>query len=75
MKVLPPGKEGIRGTSERLFFSLSRFPAVADKDWSDGRPDVRQAECMVRNDWYSSVTWYEWEERVREHVDKLMAGR
>ncbi|WVO18989.1 uncharacterized protein IAS62_000265 [Cryptococcus decagattii] len=53
MKVLPPGKEGIR----------------------DGRQDVRQAECMVRNDWYSSVTWYEWEEGVREHVDKLMAGR
>lgn len=28
MKVLPPGKEGIRGTSERLFFSFSIFPAV-----------------------------------------------
>lgn len=30
---------------------------------------------MVRNDWYSSVTWYEWEDGVREHVDKLMARR
>ncbi|WVN85148.1 uncharacterized protein L203_100291 [Cryptococcus depauperatus CBS 7841] len=39
----------------------------------DGRPGVRQAECPVRDDWYSSVTWYEWEEGIREHVDKLMA--
>ncbi|WVQ83021.1 hypothetical protein IAT38_005159 [Cryptococcus sp. DSM 104549] len=41
----------------------------------DGRPNVRQADCPVRDDWYSSVTWYEWEEGVRDHVDALMARR
>ncbi|WVR06447.1 hypothetical protein IAU60_003478 [Kwoniella sp. DSM 27419] len=53
MRVLPPGKEGIR----------------------EGRQNVRQAEGQVRDDWFASVTWYEWEERVRDHVDKLMARR
>jgi hypothetical protein len=29
---------------------------------------------MVRDNWFASVTWYDWEEGgVREHVDKLMA--
>ncbi|WVQ73130.1 hypothetical protein IAR50_002694 [Cryptococcus sp. DSM 104548] len=41
----------------------------------DGRPGVRFSECPVRNDWYSSLTWYEWEEGGREHVDALMARR
>ncbi|WWC70875.1 uncharacterized protein I206_104827 [Kwoniella pini CBS 10737] len=38
----------------------------------DGRPDVRQSDGKVRDDWYASVTWYEWEESVRDHIDKLM---
>lgn len=28
---------------------------------------------MVRDTFMASVTWYEWEAGVREHVDKLMA--
>ncbi|WWD18583.1 hypothetical protein CI109_103036 [Kwoniella shandongensis] len=39
----------------------------------EGRPGVRQEDQMVRHDYYSSVTWYEWEEKIREHIDKLMA--
>ncbi|WVQ65663.1 uncharacterized protein L199_003841 [Kwoniella botswanensis] len=38
----------------------------------EGRQDVRQSDGQVRDDWYASVTWYEWEERVRKHVDRLM---
>ncbi|OCF37015.1 hypothetical protein I317_02662 [Kwoniella heveanensis CBS 569] len=41
----------------------------------EGRQGVRNADHQVRDDWYSSVTWYEWEESVREHIDKLMARR
>lgn len=28
---------------------------------------------MTRDSWNSSVIWQEWEESVRDHVDKLMA--
>ncbi|WVW84805.1 hypothetical protein I302_106840 [Kwoniella bestiolae CBS 10118] len=38
----------------------------------EGRQDVRQSDGQVRDDWYASVTWYEWEGGVREHVDRLM---
>ncbi|WWC62707.1 uncharacterized protein I303_105304 [Kwoniella dejecticola CBS 10117] len=38
-----------------------------------GRQDVRQSDGQVRDDWYASVTWYEWEEGVRDHVDGLMS--
>ncbi|WRT67896.1 uncharacterized protein IL334_004870 [Kwoniella shivajii] len=41
----------------------------------DGRQDVRQSDGQVRDDWYSSVTWYEWESGVRDHIDRLMARR
>jgi hypothetical protein len=30
---------------------------------------------MVRDNWFSSVTWEDWEAGVREHVDKLMARK
>jgi hypothetical protein len=38
-----------------------------------GRQGVEGEERMVRDNWFSSVTWDEWEGGVREHVDKLMA--
>lgn len=40
-----------------------------------GRQGVRNADCMVRDNWYASVTWDEWEEGVRDHIDQLMARR
>jgi hypothetical protein len=39
-----------------------------------GRKDVEK-QGMVRDNWFSSVTWEEWEDSVRDHVDKLMARR
>lgn len=42
-------------------------------DRTEGRQGVENAQCMVRDTFMASVTWYEWEEGVREHVDKLMA--
>lgn len=55
--------------SHRARVSIVR--AWADR--SAGRQGVEKSECMVRDTFMASVTWYEWEEGVRDHVDKLMA--
>ncbi|KAK8858691.1 hypothetical protein IAR55_002920 [Kwoniella newhampshirensis] len=68
-----------QNASKRLGFSpegvlrCMRVLPLGKEGARDGRPGVRQEEGMVRHDYYSSVTWYEWEESVSEHVDKLMA--
>ncbi|WVR05823.1 hypothetical protein IAU60_002848 [Kwoniella sp. DSM 27419] len=40
-----------------------------------GRKGDAQEENMSRDSWLASVTWYDWEGGVREHVDQLMARR
>lgn len=43
----------------------------------EGRQDSERSDWGVRDDWYASVMWYEWEGEggVREHIDTLMARR
>lgn len=65
--VLPEGKIGVRGGYDS--WDGECFKA----DRTEGRQGVENAQCMVRDTFMASVTWYEWEEGVREHVDKLMA--
>lgn len=65
-KILPPGKEACRGEC----FVTGEMRYAND---IDGRQDSERADWGVRDDWYASVMWYEWEERVRAHVDSLMA--
>lgn len=51
--------------------------ADADATMIDGRKDSEKSDWGVRDDWYASVMWYDWEKEggVREHIDKLMARR
>ncbi|WOO77551.1 putative protein [Vanrija pseudolonga] len=40
-----------------------------------GRPGVPNADREQRDTWMGSITWFEWEEGVNAHVDKLVARR
>jgi len=41
----------------------------------EGRQGTYNADHMVRDNWWASVTWEDWEGGVREHIDRLMARR
>lgn len=60
--VLPKGTEGVAGE-----FEAEEVLMVAGRP---GRNEGRQQ----RDTWMASVTWKEWEDGVREHVDRLVAG-
>lgn len=65
--ILMPGKEGVRGECD--------LPARGPLDsCKDGRPDERE-ELKSRDTWTGSVLWDDWEDAVKEHVDKLMERR
>lgn len=40
-----------------------------------GRKGDYKQEHMTRDTWGASITWEEWEEKARDHVDGLMARR
>lgn len=40
-----------------------------------GRKGDRYENQMQRDNWYAAVTFEDWENGVRDHVDKLMARR
>jgi hypothetical protein len=42
---------------------------------SAGRKGDYKQEHMTRDTWGASIIWEEWEEKVRDHVDALMARR
>lgn len=42
---------------------------------ADGRPGDAKPGQMSRDSWLASITWMEWEESVKKHVDALMARR
>ena len=65
--ALPPGKTGARGEC----LPLSRLGA----DHIEGRKGTYNEDHIVRDNWWASVTWEDWDGGVREHIDRLMARR
>jgi hypothetical protein len=79
-RVLPKGKEGIRRRSSFMSYHMRRRGVLVWVKggrglltYSAGRKGDYKEDCMTRDTWVASVIWEEWEERVREHVDRLMA--
>jgi len=63
-----------------LQVKLEEVVSLLDYIWpgpeqEEGRQGTYNEDHMVRDNWWASVTWEDWEGGVREHVDRLMARR
>lgn len=82
-RVLPPGKKGARGESNTYTYPGRPLRARCDMwhqgrehtDGTDGRPDDAKPGHPARDSWLASITWNDWEEGTRAHIDALMARR
>lgn len=71
--VLPKGKKGVRREYYYVACPTSTSPELTIV--LAGRPGVPNADREQRDTWMGSITWFEWEEGVNAHVDKLVARR
>ncbi|WWC66433.1 uncharacterized protein I206_100335 [Kwoniella pini CBS 10737] len=73
--------EKSKAAALRLGFKLDgilrthRVLAKGKKGVRPGRKGDYQEDQMTRDSWLASIGWDQWEEGIREHVDKLMARR
>jgi RimJ/RimL family protein N-acetyltransferase len=67
-RVLGPGKTGANGKLS-LSAGLVKAESVA------GRKGDYREDCMSRDTFVGSITWQDWENGSKEHIDKLMARK
>jgi hypothetical protein len=54
--------------------TVSQIRVNVGTDRAVGRPG-RLEKCGQRDTWMAGITWYDWEDKTRAHVDQLMARR
>lgn len=67
-KALAPGKVGRAREWRNIIPDASSNPTA-------GRKGTYNEDHMVRDNWWASVTFEDWDAGVRDHIDRLMARR